>query len=40
DEAYRQVIIQDAPGYGVEPGDLVDVEITGQNTVYAFGKPA
>jgi threonylcarbamoyladenosine tRNA methylthiotransferase CDKAL1 len=39
DEAYRQVIIQNAPEYGVEPGDLVEVEITGQNTVYAFGKP-
>ncbi len=40
DEAYRQVIIQNAPEYGIEPGDLVDVEITGQNTVYAFGEPA
>ena len=39
DEAYRQVIIRDAPDHGVEPGDLVDVEITGQNTVYAFGEP-
>ena len=39
DEAYRQVIIRDAPDHGVEPGDLMDVEITGQNTVYAFGEP-
>ncbi|HET7324236.1 MAG TPA: tRNA (N(6)-L-threonylcarbamoyladenosine(37)-C(2))-methylthiotransferase, partial [Halococcus sp.] len=39
DEAYRQVIIQNAPAYDIEPGDLVEVEITGQNTVYAFGKP-
>ena len=39
DEAYRQVIIRDAPDHGVEPSDLVDVEITGQNTVYAFGEP-
>ncbi|WP_049902420.1 tRNA (N(6)-L-threonylcarbamoyladenosine(37)-C(2))-methylthiotransferase [Halococcus agarilyticus] len=39
DEAYRQVIIQNAPEYGVEPGDLLTVEITGQNTVYAFGEP-
>jgi tRNA A37 methylthiotransferase MiaB len=39
DEAYRQVIIRDAPDHGVEPGDLVDVEITSQNTVYAFGEP-
>jgi MiaB-like tRNA modifying enzyme len=39
DEAYRQVIIQDAPDHGVEPGDILDVEVTGQNTVYAFGEP-
>ena len=39
DEAYRQVIIQDAPDHGVESGDLLTVEITGQNTVYAFGEP-
>ena len=39
DEAYRQVIIRDAPDHGVEPGDFLTVEITGQNTVYAFGQP-
>jgi threonylcarbamoyladenosine tRNA methylthiotransferase CDKAL1 len=39
DEAYRQVIIRDAPAHGVEPGDILTVEITGQNTVYAFGEP-
>ncbi|EMA55570.1 tRNA (N(6)-L-threonylcarbamoyladenosine(37)-C(2))-methylthiotransferase [Halococcus salifodinae] len=39
DEAYRQVIIQNAPEHGVAPGDLLTVEITGQNTVYAFGEP-
>lgn len=39
DEAYRQVIIQNAPEYGIEPGDFVTVEITSQNTVYAFGEP-
>jgi len=39
DEAYRQVIIQDAPDHGVESGDFLTVEITGQNTVYAFGEP-
>ena len=39
DEAYRQVIIRDAPDHCVEPGDFLTVEITGQNTVYAFGQP-
>jgi MiaB-like tRNA modifying enzyme len=39
DEAYRQVIVQNATDRGVEPGDLLDVEITGQNTMYAFGDP-
>ena len=39
DEAYRQVVVRDAPAHGIEPGDFVDVEVTGQNTVYAFGEP-
>ncbi|MGM0590493.1 MAG: tRNA (N(6)-L-threonylcarbamoyladenosine(37)-C(2))-methylthiotransferase [Halobacteriota archaeon] len=39
DDAYRQVIVQHAADYGVEPGDFVDVEITGHQTVYAFGRP-
>ncbi|GAA0227331.1 tRNA (N(6)-L-threonylcarbamoyladenosine(37)-C(2))-methylthiotransferase [Haladaptatus pallidirubidus] len=39
DEAYRQVIVQNASDYGIEPGDFLDVEITGHQTVYAFGKP-
>ena len=39
DETYRQVVIRDAPDYGIEPGDRVEVEVTGQNTVYAFGEP-
>ncbi|WP_158055701.1 tRNA (N(6)-L-threonylcarbamoyladenosine(37)-C(2))-methylthiotransferase [Halorussus halophilus] len=39
DEAYRQVIVQNATEHGVEPGDFVDVEITGHSTVYAFGDP-
>ncbi|SIR31131.1 MiaB-like tRNA modifying enzyme [Haladaptatus litoreus] len=39
DEAYRQVIVQNATDYGIEPGDFLDVEITGHQTVYAFGKP-
>ncbi len=39
DGAYRQVIIQRADERGVEVGDVLDVEITGHNTVYAFGEP-
>jgi len=39
DPAYRQVIVRDAAERGVEPGDVLDVEITGHNTVYAFGDP-
>ncbi|WP_276272786.1 tRNA (N(6)-L-threonylcarbamoyladenosine(37)-C(2))-methylthiotransferase [Haloarcula litorea] len=39
DEAYRQVVIADAEERGLEVGDFVDVEITGHNTVYAFGEP-
>jgi tRNA A37 methylthiotransferase MiaB len=39
DEAYRQVIVQNADDHGVEVGDFVDVEITGHSTVYAFGEP-
>ncbi|PSP86391.1 tRNA modifying enzyme [Halobacteriales archaeon QS_1_68_17] len=39
DEAYRQVVIRDASDHGVDVGDFVDVEITGHNTVYAFGDP-
>jgi MiaB-like tRNA modifying enzyme len=39
DEAYRQVVVQDASAHGIEPGDFTNVEITGHNTVYAFGEP-
>ena len=39
DEAYRQVVIADAEERGLELGDMVDVEITSHNTVYAFGEP-
>jgi MiaB-like tRNA modifying enzyme len=39
DSAYRQVIVEDAPEWGVEPGDFLEVEITGQNTMYSFGEP-
>jgi len=38
DRAYRQVAIPGAETAGVEPGDVVDVEVTGHNTVYALGE--
>jgi len=38
DRAYRQVAIPGAERAGVELGDVVDVEITGHNTVYALGE--
>ncbi|MFD1585701.1 tRNA (N(6)-L-threonylcarbamoyladenosine(37)-C(2))-methylthiotransferase [Halorientalis brevis] len=40
DEAYRQVVIADGEERGLELGDVVDVEITSHNTVYAFGVPS
>ncbi|MWG35101.1 tRNA (N(6)-L-threonylcarbamoyladenosine(37)-C(2))-methylthiotransferase [Halomarina oriensis] len=39
DEAYRQVIVTDAEARGVEPGDLLEVEITSAQNVYCFGEP-
>jgi len=39
DRAYRQVVVRDASEHGVDVGDAVDVEVTGHNTVYAFGRP-
>lgn len=39
DDAYRQVIIRDATDHGIAPGEFLDVEITGHETVYAFGSP-
>ena len=39
DGAYRQVIVQNASEHGVEPGEFREVEVTGQNTMYAFGEP-
>ncbi|ADQ66565.1 miab-like tRNA modifying enzyme [Halogeometricum borinquense DSM 11551] len=39
DEAYRQIIVQNASEHGIEPGDFLDVEVTSHQTVYAFGKP-
>ncbi len=39
DEAYRQIIVQRASERGIEPGDFLDVEVTGHQTVYAFAEP-
>ena len=39
DPAYRQVIVRNAGDRGVEVGDLLTVEVTSHNTVYAFGNP-
>ncbi|WP_327051211.1 tRNA (N(6)-L-threonylcarbamoyladenosine(37)-C(2))-methylthiotransferase [Halomicrococcus gelatinilyticus] len=39
DQAYRQIIVQNASEHGVEPGDFLEVEVTGHQTVYAFGDP-
>ncbi|QKY17407.1 tRNA (N(6)-L-threonylcarbamoyladenosine(37)-C(2))-methylthiotransferase [Halorubrum sp. CBA1229] len=39
DSAYRQIIVQNASDRGVEVGDFLEVEVTGHNTVYAFGEP-
>jgi len=39
DGAYRQIVVQNAGEYGIEPGDVFAVEVTGQNTVYALGDP-
>jgi tRNA A37 methylthiotransferase MiaB len=39
DRAYRQVAIPGGERAGLAPGDVVDVEVTGHNTVYALGRP-
>lgn len=39
DSAYRQVIVQNASEYGIEPGDFVDLEVAAHETMYAFGEP-
>ncbi len=39
DSAYRQVIVQAAGEHGIAVGDVLDVEVTGHNTVYAFAEP-
>jgi MiaB-like tRNA modifying enzyme len=39
DDAYRQLIIQDAPAAGVAVGDRLTVEVTAPGPVYAFCEP-
>ena len=39
DGAYRQIIVQNATERGVDVGDFLEVQVTGHNTVYAFGEP-
>ena len=39
DGAYRQIIVQRAAERDVAIGDILTVEVTGHNTVYAFGDP-
>jgi MiaB-like tRNA modifying enzyme len=39
DGAYRQIVVQEASEYGVEPGDFLEVEVTSAEAVYAFGEP-
>jgi len=39
DGAYRQIIVQNATERGIDVGDFFEVEVTGHNTVYAFGEP-
>ncbi|KTG27813.1 tRNA (N(6)-L-threonylcarbamoyladenosine(37)-C(2))-methylthiotransferase [Haloferax profundi] len=39
DEAYRQIIVQNASEHGLEPGDFARVTVTAHQTVYAFGEP-
>jgi hypothetical protein len=33
------VVVRDAGDRGIEPGDVLDVEVTSHQTVYAFGEP-
>ena len=39
DDAYHQIIIADAPRFGVEPGDRVTVHVTASEPMYAFAEP-
>jgi tRNA A37 methylthiotransferase MiaB len=39
DAAYRQVIVSDADDRGVDPGDILDVEVTAHEPMYVFSRP-
>ncbi|MGM0605975.1 MAG: tRNA (N(6)-L-threonylcarbamoyladenosine(37)-C(2))-methylthiotransferase [Halobacteriota archaeon] len=39
DAAYRQIVVQNASEYGLEPGDFVELEVASHQTMYAFGTP-
>jgi len=39
DGAYRQIIVQNASEHGLRPGEFATVEVTGHQTMYAFGTP-
>jgi threonylcarbamoyladenosine tRNA methylthiotransferase CDKAL1 len=39
DDAYHQIVVQSADDHGIEPGDRIEVEVTGHSTVYAFAEP-
>ena len=39
DDAYRLIVIPDEHAGGVEPGDRLEVEVTGAESVYCFGRP-
>ncbi len=39
DGAYRQIIVQNASKHGLQPGEFSTLEVTGHQTMYAFGKP-
>jgi len=39
DDAYRLIVIPDEHAGGVEPGDRLEVKVTGAESVYCFGRP-
>jgi len=39
DSAYRQIVVPDEHADGVDPGDVLDVEVTSAEAVYCFGRP-
>jgi len=39
DNAYRQIIVQNASEHDLQPGEFTTVEVTDHQTMYAFGRP-